>query len=117
MQITDLYLIQIHPKNQIRNRDNYAFYGQISQITVYRVTTDAGLVGYGETRGPVPPQASVDHVIGRDLNIGLIAALYDAMGKALEKPAYKLMGQKRRDAVSLAAWTRPLFAGGIRRRG
>ena len=34
-------------------------------------------------------------------------ALYDVMGKYLELPAYRLMGQKCRDAVSLAAWTRP----------
>jgi hypothetical protein len=36
-----------------------------------------------------------------------VGALYDIMGKYLEIPAYKLMGQKQRDAVSLAAWTRP----------
>jgi L-alanine-DL-glutamate epimerase-like enolase superfamily enzyme len=115
MKITDVDLIQIYPKNQSRNRNNYAFYGQLSQITVYRVTTDSGLVGYGETRGPMPPRSSVDAVIGRapfdyidsNLNHGLVAALYDVMGKYLEVPAYKLMGQKRRDAVSLAAWTRP----------
>ena len=84
-------------------------------ITIYRVATDSGLIGYGETRGPVPPRADVDPVIGRDpfdfigseMNHGLIAAVYDIMGKHLEIPAYKLMGPKRRDAVSLAAWTRP----------
>ena len=115
MKITDLDLIQIHPKNQSRNRNNYAFYGELSQITVYRVTTDSGLIGYGETRGRMPPRSSVDRVIGRnpfdyvdsDLNHGLVGALYDVMGKYLEIPAYKLMGQKQRDAVSLAAWTRP----------
>ncbi len=115
MKVTDIDLIQTHPKNQIRNRNTYAFYGQLSQITVYRVTTDAGLAGYGETRGPMPPRSTVDPVIGRDpfdfigsdLNHGLVAALYDVMGKAIEAPAYKLMGQKRRNAVSLAAWTRP----------
>ena len=34
-------------------------------------------------------------------------ALYDVMGKHLGVPAYKLMGQKVRDAVPVAAWTRP----------
>ena len=34
-------------------------------------------------------------------------ALYDVMGKYLEVPVYKLMGQKVRDACSVAAWTRP----------
>ena len=115
MKITDLDLIQIHPKNQIRNRNNYAYYGELSQITVYRVTADNGLIGYGETRGRMPPRSSVDRVLGRnpfdyvdsDLNHVLVGALYDVMGKYLEIPAYKLMGQKQRDAVSLAAWTRP----------
>ena len=36
-----------------------------------------------------------------------MGALYDAMGKHLEIPAYKLMGQKIRDRVPVAAWTRP----------
>ena len=115
MKITDLDLIQIHPKNQSRNRNNYAFYGELSQITVYRVTTDSGLIGYGETRGRMPTRSSVDGVIGRNpfdyvdsnLNHGLVGALYDVMGKYLEIPAYKLMGQKVRDAVPVAAWTRP----------
>ena len=115
MKITDVDVFQIHPRNQARNRGNFAFYGQVSKIAVYRGATDSGLVGYGETRGPVPPRSAVESVIGRDpfdfigsnLNHGLVAALYDLMGKRLEVPAYKLMGQKRRDAVSLAAWTRP----------
>src|SRR5262249_12642982 len=42
-----------------------------------------------------------------DLNPGLGAALYDVMGKYLEVPAYKLMGQKVRSSVPVAAWTRP----------
>ena len=36
-----------------------------------------------------------------------MGALYDAMGKAIEEPAYKLFGQKVRDRVPVAAWTRP----------
>jgi L-alanine-DL-glutamate epimerase-like enolase superfamily enzyme len=32
-------------------------------------------------------------------------ALYDVMGKYLEVPAYKFMGQKLRDAVPVAAWS------------
>ena len=44
---------------------------------------------------------------------------YDVMGKHLEVPAYKLMGQKVRDAVPVGAWTRPcspeVFAGEVKR--
>ena len=45
--------------------------------------------------------------LGGNLNPGLMGALYDAMGKAIEEPAYKLFGQKVRDRVPVAAWTRP----------
>ena len=36
-----------------------------------------------------------------------MGALYDVMGKHLDIPAYKLMGQRIRDRVPVAAWTRP----------
>ena len=36
-----------------------------------------------------------------------MGALYDVMGKHLEVPAHKLMGQKLRERVCVAAWTRP----------
>ena len=111
VKITDVNIIQIHPKNQTRNRGNFAFYGQFSKIAIYRVTTDSGLVGYGETRGPAPTRSIAESLFGRDpfdfigsdLNHGLVSALYDLMGKHLEVPVYKLMGQKQRNAVSLAA--------------
>ena len=69
----------------------------------------------------------VEPLIGRspfdfmltDVNLGLGVALYDAMGKYLDVPVYKLLGQKVRDAGAVAAWTRPcpadVFAGEVRR--
>ena len=47
--------------------------------------------------------------INNNLSYGsaLNCALYDVMGKYLEVPVYKLIGQKVRDAVPVAAWTRP----------
>src|SRR5690606_34890434 len=42
-----------------------------------------------------------------DFHLALGMALYDLMGKYLEAPVYKLMGQKVRDRVSTAPWTRP----------
>ena len=38
---------------------------------------------------------------------GLNCALYDAAGKYLEIPAYKLMGPEIRNSILVAAWTRP----------
>jgi len=89
----------------------------MDQHLVVKVHTDNGLVGYGDYEdNPNPvPQALVDSLIGRspfdflhnDFNLALGMALYDVMGKYLEVPAYKLMGQKVRNAVPVAAWTRP----------
>jgi L-alanine-DL-glutamate epimerase-like enolase superfamily enzyme len=118
MKITDIEIIPIFPRlaKRYKNR-KVSLYG-IDHRTVFKVHTDNGLVGYGDIRGRPgrqPPQSSVESFIGRDpfdfinsnLDMGLSGALYDVMGKYLEVPAYKLMGQKVRDAVSVAAWTRP----------
>ncbi|HAA74362.1 TPA: hypothetical protein DCE37_04485 [Candidatus Latescibacteria bacterium] len=101
----------------------------IDQHEAVRVTTDNGIVGYGshEEGKPVLDEEHIAQVIDRDpfdyiqnvLNSALGMALYDVMGKHLEVPAYKLMGQKVRDAVPVGAWTRPcspeVFAGEVKR--
>ncbi|MBK34366.1 MAG: hypothetical protein CME26_02410 [Gemmatimonadetes bacterium] len=100
----------------------------IDQQTAVRVTTDNGIIGYGsneEGRAIDEEQieAVVDHSpfehLHNDFNTALGMALYDVMGKHLEVPAYKLMGQKVRDAAPVAAWTRPcppeVFAGEVKR--
>jgi len=117
MKITDIEVIPIFPKLAARYAHRAVDLYGIECRVVYKVTTDNGIVGYGEQRirpwAKVDP-ASVEHLIGRDpfdfINntLGPVGgALYDVMGKYLEVPAYKLMGQKVRDGVSVAAWTRP----------
>ena len=118
MKITDIEVIPIYPRlaKRYENR-KLSLYG-IDHRVVFKVHTDNGLVGYGDTRvrpGRHPAPSIAKPLIGRDpfdfvnniLDPGLGTALYDVMGKYLEVPAYKLMGQKVRDAVSVAAWTRP----------
>lgn len=115
MKITDVEIIPIYPRIAAHNEGYKARFHDINQRTVFKVHTDNGLVGYGDYRRASPPRSSVESLIGRNpfdfinnnLNAGLCGALYDVMGKYLEVPAYKLMGQKVRDAVSVAAWTRP----------
>ncbi len=115
MKITDVEIIPIYPKIAARNADQKARFRQLNHRTIFKVTTDNGIVGYGDARCAAPPKESVEGVVGRNpfdfinanLNTGLMGALYDAMGKHLEIPAYKLMGQKVRDRVPVAAWTRP----------
>ena len=89
----------------------------MDQHLVVKVHGDNGLVGYGDYEdNPAPvPQAEIDALIGtnpfdyllNNFHMALGMALYDLMGKHLGVPAYKLMGQKVRDAVPCAAWTRP----------
>lgn len=100
----------------------------IDQQTAVRVTTDNGLIGYGSNEeGRAIDDAQIEQVVDHspfdflhnDFNTALGMALYDVMGKHLEVPAYKLMGQKIRDSAPVAAWTRPcppdVFAGEVKR--
>ena len=101
----------------------------LDQHLVIKVIADNALIGYGDYEdNPNPlPQDQIDALIGtnpfdylqNNLHMALGMALYDLMGKHLDIPAYKLMGQKVRDAAPCAAWTRPcppdVFAGEIAR--
>lgn len=116
MKIISVESILINPKLAARNADQKVRFAAIDTQTIYRVKTDNGVTGYGDCRGhsPLPPSTvstlvdrSPFDFIGADLPTGLVGALYDVMGKYLEVPAYKLMGQKLRDRVPVAAWTRP----------
>jgi len=118
MKITDIEIIPIYPRLAERYENRKVDLYGIDHRTVFKVHTDNGLVGYGDIRGRPgghPAQSSVKSFIGRNpfdfinanLNMGLSGALYDVMGKYLEVPAYKLMGQKVRSWMSVAAWTRP----------
>jgi L-alanine-DL-glutamate epimerase-like enolase superfamily enzyme len=116
MKILSVDSIPIIPRLAARNTDQKVRFAGIDTQTIFRVKTDKGITGYGDCRGHAPlPQSTVaslvDHspfdFIGADLPTGVVGALYDVMGKHLEVPAYKLMGQKLRDRVPVAAWTRP----------
>ena len=126
MKITDVESIPIHPRLAKRYDHRPVDLLRIDHRVVFKVQTDNGLVGYGDGRSSPPPQSSVEHFIDRDpfdfINNSagdLGGALYDIMGKYLEIPAYKLMGEKVRDRVKVAAWTRPAapaeFAKEVRR--
>lgn len=119
MKITDIEVIPIAMPLAERYRDHHGrtrMY-DIDQHLMIKVHTDNGLVGYGDDEDhfkPIP-RSEVEPLIGRNpfdflhnnLHKALGMALYDVMGKHLEVPAYRLMGQKVRDAVPVAAWTRP----------
>jgi len=84
---------------------------------VIRLTTDSGIVGYGETLphytwSRVSEEAE-KKVIGRSplellwddsLGAGLQMAVWDAAGKAAGVPCYRLIGPKARDECPLSWW-------------
>ena len=113
MKITAIDIIPIRAPLARRYAGREVFFHGIDRRTIYKVHTDKGLVGYGDHRLSTPTQVNVASLIGRDpfdfinnnFDPGLGGALYDVMGKYLDVPAYKLMGQKVRDAVSVSAWT------------
>ena len=115
MKITDVAITHINPLLADRNLNKKAQFRDIDTQTIFKVTADNGVVGYGESRNHVTMEIrDVDRLtdsnpfdyINAGLPVGLMGALYDLMGKHLEIPAYKLMGQKVRDRVPVAAWTR-----------
>ena len=130
MKITDIEVIPIAmplAKRYDNHHGRTRMY-DIDQHVVVKIRTDNGLIGYGdyEDRSAIASE-EIEPLIGRNpfdflhnnFNMALGMALYDVMGKYLEVPAYKLLGQKVRDAVPAAAWTRPcspeVFAGEIQR--
>ena len=120
MKITSIDVIPIYPRLAKRYEDRKVDLYGIDARTVFRVTTDSGIVGYGDQRvrpHAQPEPSVVERFVGSspfdfmnsgvDMPHGLVVALYDAMGKHLEMPVHKLLGHKCRDAVPVAAWTRP----------
>ena len=105
MKITNIETIPIFPKLAARYESEKVRLHGIDHRIVYKVETDKGVTGFGDLRirpGKAPDPSTVEHLIGQNpfhylnntFNGGLGAALYDVMGKYLEVPAYRLMGQR-----------------------
>ena len=89
-----------------------------SLVEICRVTTDTGLVGWGETRGLASTwgqdMTAVDaDAVGRhpvellwrdEIGTGLQQAMFDVVGKALGVPAHRLIGRRQRQWIPLAWW-------------
>ena len=115
LKITNIELFQINPKLAARYADQKPRFAGMDQQTVLKVSTDNGIVGYGDCTSHVAmSDQAIERLIDRapfdfvngSLPNGLMGALYDVMGKHIGQPAYKLMGPKVRDRVPVAAWTR-----------
>jgi L-alanine-DL-glutamate epimerase-like enolase superfamily enzyme len=110
--LVDVPLDPVAERNLARTQPEWS----ITEIC--RVTTDAGLVGYGETlvnySWAVVTEQAIARVMGGNpfelmwddsLGAGLQIALFDVAGKAAEVPAYRLMGQKVRDWCPVSWWS------------
>jgi len=109
-------IIPIRPRFVERYGDAAVRMRAIDQRTLFRITCDNGIVGYGDYRCAAPADAVGQAMIGQSpaaflrdeaLPLGLGAACYDAVGKHLDVPAWQLMGTKQRERVPVCAWTRP----------
>jgi glucarate dehydratase len=122
MTITDLQIYPVaFPDPPLRN--STGVHEPYALRTLVKLTTDDGIVGWGETYGGSGPlaglEAAREHVIGWDpfaiearrLRITdprtfspLEVACLDIIGQALGQPVYNLLGGKVRQPVEFAAY-------------
>ena len=103
------------PYHEYHRKTLFRYHGQnIQARTLYRVTTNLGLVGYGERWGKnsLPDTDLKQYVgtspfdwIGHRKNLFLNMAVYDLMGKYLNLPTWKLLGPQVRNRIPVAFWT------------
>ena len=69
------------------------------RLYVYRLELDNGVIGYGES--PDDESGNIERILGKNpfafiqneaIGFGIQMALLDAAGKAVEVPAYQLLG-------------------------
>jgi L-alanine-DL-glutamate epimerase-like enolase superfamily enzyme len=110
--LVDVPFDPVAERNMARTQPEWS----ISEIC--RVTTDAGLVGYGETlvnySWATVTEKAVARVMGGNpfelmwddsLGAGLQIALFDVAGRAAGVPVYRLMGAKVRDWCPVSWWS------------
>lgn len=116
LKITDIERYEIYlPYHDFNGTDLFRYHGyRIQANTVLLVRTNVGLVGAGqswsvydltdEVRKKYIGTSPFDWLASRS-DLPLNMAMYDLMGKYLDIPAWKLIGEKIRDRIPVAAWT------------
>ncbi|MFP6752361.1 MAG: enolase C-terminal domain-like protein [Pirellulaceae bacterium] len=116
LRITGIRSHQIFlPYHDFNATTLFRYHGRgIQARAIHVVSTNLGLVGYGENWGMLQlTEEKVKKYIGSSpfdwindtANLELNMAMYDLMGKYLEVPAWKLIGPRVRSRIPVAAWT------------
>ena len=118
MKIADIELTYLDVPFTLHTNEHMQYwlpYWRIVQIC--KITLDNDVTGWGETipnyTWATVPNDIADRVVGRDaggllwedgLGAGVQIALFDAIGKTLNVPVYRLLGTKIRDWCPLSWW-------------
>ena len=116
-KITDIerFTLQVPFVERVRKEMERAGIHTWSELEITRVTTDAGVVGWGETIQNYTWGRVNEHerILGRSpfetmwddsLGAGLQMALFDVAGKLADVPVYRLLGTKCRDWCAISFW-------------
>ncbi len=118
MKITDIELTYLDvPFTPHTNEQMQYWLPHWHIVQICKLTLDNGVVGWGET---IPnytwarvPDDIGEQIVGREagdllwedgLGAGVQIALFDAVGKSLNTPAYRLLGTKVREWCPLSWW-------------
>ncbi|MEE2659297.1 MAG: enolase C-terminal domain-like protein [Candidatus Latescibacterota bacterium] len=112
MKVTDIEVREVVLPYCERGAYELIHYHDLTRRTIYRVHTDEGHIGLGESARP-ESQKVIDRYLGTnpfewmgdETSLGLGTAMYDLMGKAANVPVYKLFGQRYRSWVPVSSWT------------
>jgi len=108
----DQYEVEIPPIAPIAR-----YFPKIYDITLCRVQTDEGLVGWGEYQGTrATHAAAAEALVGQDPLVldpfaqpdAFTCALLDIAGRAYGLPLHRFFGQQVRDRVPVSYWSCPM---------
>ena len=116
LKITDIQRYELYlPYHEFNGSSLFRYHGyRIQATTVLLVKTNLGLTGAGESWSvyQLPEKWRERYIgsspfdwLGARSELPLNMAMYDLMGKYLDIPAWKLIGEQVRTRIPVSAWT------------